>query len=62
MPWVMNRRLSVFSLLLISSQASSTFLRSVRSFLMNVTLPSGWRALSSEMIRLAASSFLENRK
>ncbi len=54
-PCDMNNRLSFVSFDLISLQASSTFLRRVRSFWMKVVSASDWMVLSSEMIRVAAS-------
>ena len=54
----MNKRLRTFSVALISLHTSSTFLRRVRSLRMKVVSASDWMALSSEMIRSAASWLL----
>ena len=59
-PGVMKRRLSLVSFDLISSQTSSTFLRSERSFWMNFASASGWIVLRWERMRSAASWLLNH--
>ena len=54
-PCVINSKLSFVSFVLISLQTSSTFFRRVRSFWMKVVSASGWIALSSDRMRVAAS-------